>query len=133
MRFDNCSAHREPHAHPFARGREEGLEDLRAIILGDARAIVADAERDLFRAMRRFYDEAALGAAFPRSLQGVHDKIDQNLLYLNLIGQDGGQFVGEVDGDRRTVLVYVRAQQRSEEQTSELQSLMRISYAVFCL
>src|SRR3546814_12441475 len=98
MRFDNCSAHREPHAHPFARGREEGLEDLRAIILGDARAIVADAERDLFRAMRRFYDEAALGAAFPRSLQGVHDKIDQNLLYLNLIGQDGGQFVGEVDG-----------------------------------
>src|SRR3546814_4645330 len=123
MRFDNCSAHREPHAHPFARGREEGLEDLRAIILGDARAIVADAERDLFRAMRRFYDEAALGAAFPRSLQGVHDKIDQNLLYLNLIGQDGGQFVGEVDGDRSTVL-------RSEEHTSELQSLMRISYAV---
>src|SRR3546814_5645190 len=97
MRFDNCSAHREPHAHPFALGREEGLEDLRAIILGDARAIVADAERDLFRAMRRFYDEAALGAAFPRSLQGVHDKIDQNLLY------------------------------RSEEHTSELQSLMSIS------
>src|SRR3546814_17894437 len=26
-----------------------------------------------------------------------------------------------------------RAQQRSEEHTSELQSLMRISYAVFCL
>src|SRR3546814_10807710 len=98
MRFDNCSAHRKPHAHPFALGREEGLEDLRAIILGDARAIVADAERDLFRAMRRFYDEAALGAAFPRSLQGVHDKID-----------------------------------RSEEHTSELQSLMRISYAVLCL
>src|SRR3546814_5838904 len=28
---------------------------------------------------------------------------------------------------------YVRNQQRSEEHTSELQSLMRISYAVFCL
>src|SRR3546814_2444918 len=34
--------------------------------------------------------------------------------------------VGPVDGSRRT-------QPRSEEHTSELQSLMRISYAVFCL
>src|SRR3546814_4736144 len=30
-------------------------------------------------------------------------------------------------------LAAVRRQQRSEEHTSELQSLMRISYAVFCL
>src|SRR3546814_6778082 len=29
--------------------------------------------------------------------------------------------------------VHARAPQRSEEHTSELQSLMRISYAVFCL
>src|SRR3546814_3954543 len=28
---------------------------------------------------------------------------------------------------------FVRTEQRSEEHTSELQSLMRISYAVFCL
>src|SRR3546814_9763393 len=34
-------------------------------------------------------------------------------------------FVGGDDGDERT--------NRSEEHTSELQSLMRISYAVFCL
>src|SRR3546814_8998178 len=33
-----------------------------------------------------------------------------------------------IDGDTR-----VRDAQRSEEHTSELQSLMRISYAVFCL
>src|SRR3546814_2852898 len=31
------------------------------------------------------------------------------------------------------VIVRVEAQHRSEEHTSELQSLMRISYAVFCL
>src|SRR3546814_5515299 len=55
------------------------------------------------------------------------------------------------DGDSATRLIYVadiharsaigrlccpcrfRGQQRSEEHTSELQSLMRISYAVFCL
>src|SRR3546814_2422583 len=37
----------------------------------------------------------------------------------------GGQRLGPVVIDRR--------RQRSEEHTSELQSLMRISYAVFCL
>src|SRR3546814_5672516 len=36
------------------------------------------------------------------------------------------------NGDRWT-LVKVRMDGRSEEHTSELQSLMRISYAVFCL
>src|SRR3546814_10728552 len=34
-------------------------------------------------------------------------------------------------GSRRPIAVFV--EQRSEEHTSELQSLMRISYAVFCL
>src|SRR3546814_9249987 len=40
----------------------------------------------------------------------------------------GGQRVGELLDGRGTRLL-----QRSEEHTSELQSLMRISYAVFCL
>src|SRR3546814_2206037 len=35
--------------------------------------------------------------------------------------------------DGAAVLFPVQAQARSEEHTSELQSLMRISYAVFCL
>src|SRR3546814_10877209 len=35
-----------------------------------------------------------------------------------------------IDGDQAVV---ERAEERSEEHTSELQSLMRISYAVFCL
>src|SRR3546814_3361745 len=35
--------------------------------------------------------------------------------------------------DRRLARVGEAARQRSEEHTSELQSLMRISYAVFCL
>src|SRR3546814_3545858 len=40
------------------------------------------------------------------------------------------------DGNRLTGLTYKdreRGTERSEEHTSELQSLMRISYAVFCL
>src|SRR3546814_1360129 len=35
--------------------------------------------------------------------------------------------------DPELLLAILRRQQRSEEHTSELQSLMRISYAVFCL
>src|SRR3546814_1997430 len=38
-----------------------------------------------------------------------------------------------LDHDRRTAFGDVRQRRRSEEHTSELQSLMRISYAVFCL
>src|SRR3546814_4755254 len=37
------------------------------------------------------------------------------------------------DSDRRRHVCAVRGHCRSEEHTSELQSLMRISYAVFCL
>src|SRR3546814_7182529 len=40
------------------------------------------------------------------------------------LGKQHGEFVAADAGDRR---------RRSEEHTSELQSLMRISYAVFCL
>src|SRR3546814_4772881 len=35
--------------------------------------------------------------------------------------------------DEKTMMKLIVAQDRSEEHTSELQSLMRISYAVFCL
>src|SRR3546814_5971868 len=37
------------------------------------------------------------------------------------------------DGDRAHELERIQLRGRSEEHTSELQSLMRISYAVFCL
>src|SRR3546814_8122932 len=39
----------------------------------------------------------------------------------------------EVYEQARTHMEHVNPQNRSEEHTSELQSLMRISYAVFCL
>src|SRR3546814_6009411 len=44
-------------------------------------------------------------------------------------------FVGDVATPNKSPdrLVSAEAYQRSEEHTSELQSLMRISYAVFCL
>src|SRR3546814_1966448 len=45
-----------------------------------------------------------------------------------------GMTVSRCDGERRRVWsAAFRTVNRSEEHTSELQSLMRISYAVFCL
>src|SRR3546814_10804558 len=52
------------------------------------------------------------------------------------IGEFGATitFVSNIPGETRTLpLAIYSALQRSEEHTSELQSLMRISYAVFCL
>src|SRR3546814_3322133 len=47
---------------------------------------------------------------------------------------DGGETVSNHHGGTlRLQVVEGAAQRRSEEHTSELQSLMRISYAVFCL
>src|SRR3546814_14566974 len=48
--------------------------------------------------------------------------------------QGDGDGVGELSGQQRRVSrLGGRRGTRSEEHTSELQSLMRISYAVFCL
>src|SRR3546814_1123319 len=49
-------------------------------------------------------------------------------------GQDlRGIFVNSAQPDGKTISVTAARGTRSEEHTSELQSLMRISYAVFCL
>src|SRR3546814_10843752 len=47
--------------------------------------------------------------------------------------QAGGHALPDPGHHRLAVAVYPLARGRSEEHTSELQSLMRISYAVFCL
>src|SRR3546814_7144349 len=46
---------------------------------------------------------------------------------------DADKLVNEVALDRYSFIRDAYIQRRSEEHTSELQSLMRISYAVFCL
>src|SRR3546814_2670195 len=43
------------------------------------------------------------------------------------------ELVTAADACKTSVSEYAQSQNRSEEHTSELQSLMRISYAVFCL
>src|SRR3546814_6729724 len=55
---------------------------------------------------------------------------DLTYVHANGLAEDKGEFLRKiVSGERR----YLRFVARSEEHTSELQSLMRISYAVFCL
>src|SRR3546814_4870490 len=61
------------------------------------------------------------------------------LLNMAMIGGDallrgGDLHVGaEVTGEGTEIVIRAQGSRRSEEHTSELQSLMRISYAVFCL
>src|SRR3546814_4157592 len=84
------------------------------------------------------------------------DRLEPRRLHAGLLGQrrtvdvrrgDGGDQVADMPGGERPRRARDRfgaqaqhvdigveqAQKRSEEHTSELQSLMRISYAVFCL
>src|SRR3546814_6030893 len=72
---------------------------------------------------------------------GGDDRIVGHRLIVACFGQnlDGAAFDGDVARDRepiagaRGINLHLVEGARSEEHTSELQSLMRISYAVFCL
>src|SRR3546814_1034872 len=75
-------------------------------------------------------EDARLGRAV--KLLQVHAEGAVKVEDVGADGLAGG--IGEVDaGEAEGVLQRPVDQQRSEEHTSELQSLMRISYAVFCL
>src|SRR3546814_4213662 len=65
---------------------------------------------------------------------GVGDRIAERREWLDAVetGHDHGD-QGHCAGAANRVVVNVGGAGRSEEHTSELQSLMRISYAVFCL
>src|SRR3546814_8287361 len=63
---------------------------------------------------------------------------DQQGAYVLAVGEDGNVARKDVDADRAQGSNWIVTRglaggERSEEHTSELQSLMRISYAVFCL
>src|SRR3546814_4656037 len=80
--------------------------------LGDRRAFDLD-QRDRLRLLRRQQGEQMVDA------EPCMDRL--------VLRPDRGVIVAQFG------LVALAAQHRSEEHTSELQSLMRISYAVFCL
>src|SRR3546814_5315012 len=65
---------------------------------------------------------------------GIHVRSDDDHVLLGV--RSGKRHIGvprEIGCDLQSQAATVLGDQRSEEHTSELQSLMRISYAVFCL
>src|SRR3546814_9323665 len=103
---DVCSSDLVPRAHFFLVGLGFGFDGLRNHGLGELHALQQDVLADV-----------AQGFACSDVFQADHsgDVACQNFL------------------DFSTVVGVHLQDTRSEEHTSELQSLMRISYAVFCL
>src|SRR3546814_6813741 len=92
--------------------------------------VKADALESSFETVERNGDVAALR----EEVSGLKRRLDQALV------AGGRPVLGEAKADnaRPEVKAFVdrylrKGLERSEEHTSELQSLMRISYAVFCL
>src|SRR3546814_6870139 len=69
--------------------------------------------------------------AAPVQLSAVTVPMTDRATFYNREIVRAAQFLGQA-GDHEDQTAFIR-QIRSEEHTSELQSLMRISYAVFCL
>src|SRR3546814_5403240 len=94
----------------------------------------------LFRSLCRHAFEDGVGLRSQREKQRRHGCDRQRLADLALGGhvtQREGDDADQGIGHRKAPLACegaaIAEDQRSEEHTSELQSLMRISYAVFCL
>src|SRR3546814_4169331 len=100
-----------------------GATDVMHLALFDGRPVVSDARRGAELAV-------AVEVAVQRALVGC---CDRHVLAAHQCF--GDREIGFVDLQiRRAVVAFAECGgQRSEEHTSELQSLMRISYAVFCL
>src|SRR3546814_7680800 len=80
-------------------------------------ACAADQENTVVKAAGMRVGDIGVGALHPHGKVVIHEQIE-NAIYA----------VG-----RNALPASLRHEVRSEEHTSELQSLMRISYAVFCL
>src|SRR3546814_10706074 len=66
-------------------------------------------------------------------IYGYSTRTPARIVNLRAVHQAGGQDSIDTTAYQCTGEPPLRGQRRSEEHTSELQSLMRISYAVFCL
>src|SRR3546814_3298988 len=100
--------------------------------------------RDLVDAADQFGEELAVqvgqdhadgvGAAAAEAARGVVGAVTQFVGHAeHALAYGLGHVLVTVEGPRHRRHRYVRLPCRSEEHASELQSLMRISYAVFCL
>src|SRR3546814_9458153 len=86
----------------------------------------------LFRSAGRPFGKQRHRAA-PRERTAKLVRLIVDLALRLALDIDGAVLVGEPADERGGPDLRLRHEGRSEEHTSELQSLMRISYAVFCL
>src|SRR3546814_7316157 len=63
----------------------------------------------------------------------IHKEFHLSSADPKLVGEDKARKIGRTNYDVADQLANLGMEARSEEPTSELQSLMRISYSVFCL
>src|SRR3546814_7898959 len=73
-----------------------------------------------------FSQQAVVGTVVVHAVVGCHQHLITGV-------EPGLQVNRQVDVGRAGAVAVLRGVERSEEHTSELQSLMRSSYAVFCL
>src|SRR3546814_4177404 len=105
------------------------------MVLGDAAADPNPAQLDAMRGVvRRAMDEGAMGVASaliypPGTFAGTPELV----AIAGAAARCGGVYATHLRSEGDRFLESVDEALRSEEHTSELQSLMRISYAVFCL
>src|SRR3546814_16739353 len=93
----------------------------------------------LFRSRDATHVEAGAAQRLLAVLAG--ERVDAGRLQAQLCGADRGHIAGRAGADDDDIEFFAHGfslcsfllPSRSEEHTSELQSLMRISYAVFCL
>src|SRR3546814_2312700 len=94
----------------------------RGIGNGISLIIMAGIVAHLPTAIISLFEQGRTGAMSPLIIIGII------VVALGLIA-----FICFMERAQRKILIQYPKRQRSEEHTSELQSLMRISYAVFCL
>src|SRR3546814_2238694 len=133
MTAESVQGRRRPVTRGYLRSRGvycvcgEAQCHLQTASLG--RGIVVEGQGDVVQLGDRC-DQAEAEAAAGGATAGV--EANEALQHpLAILGRDAGAAVGHCEV--RSVVDPSEAHARSEEHTSELQSLMRISYAVFCL
>src|SRR3546814_1143439 len=109
--------------------------DLRLLARAVARRIEHHhvAARQLVGQHRKAREIAQLGLHAAGAIGAPGSSIERRQRVLGALGRIDLQVLGQGEGEGPAAGEEIGRGLRSEEHTSELQSLMRISYAVFCL
>src|SRR3546814_9290366 len=89
-----------------------------------AKAIADLLDGEVFAEMNDYVREDLIDALEPHEVADIASELDTD---------DAVAIIEDLDADDQREVLRAMEPDRSEEHTSELQSLMRISYAVFCL